>query len=306
MRLQHFRQKVPQGRQRRHVDKRGRRKCCLARARRAVEHPGWDLEPAIRLRPAQRATEINTASLADRPMDANAKAKPRVPSIQKFSKASPVGVLKPCCTTMSGRIYPWIRMHRLFVLFSGSVTSPRGRSSADFIMNTAGRSIQQGQEAEIVFLRHQLTCCGVGFPPSHGSRQRTDCSLSGFIALCRRCLTLRSSSQPDTIVRWHRAGFRSYWRRGPNAHNYWPAPLRRQFDLRQMERQQEAGDGRQHHGRSAPEGRLRDGRSGLYGLRRKPSMEPSWNLFLNTETGNVTWMQGTVSRWDVVANPKVA
>ena len=32
-----------------------------------------------------------------------------------------------------------------FVLFSGSVTSPRGRSSADFIMNTAGCSSRQGQ-----------------------------------------------------------------------------------------------------------------------------------------------------------------
>ena len=52
----------------------------------------------------------------------------------------------PAITTMSGRIYPWVRMHRFFVLFSGSVTSPLGRSSADFIMNTAGRSIQQGHQ----------------------------------------------------------------------------------------------------------------------------------------------------------------
>jgi hypothetical protein len=41
-------------------------------------------------------------------------------------------------------------MHRLFVLFSGSVTSPRGRFSADFIMNTAGRSIQQGHRSSVV------------------------------------------------------------------------------------------------------------------------------------------------------------
>lgn len=46
--------------------------------------------------------------------------------------------------------------------------------------------------------------------------------------------------------------------RGPDAHDYWLALLRRQFDQRQMERQEEAGDGRQHHGRSAPDGRLRD------------------------------------------------
>jgi len=69
-----------------------------------VEHPRWDLQPAIRVRPAQRATENNTTGLVDRPMDANAKAKPRMPSIQKLTKASPVGVLKPCCTTRVDRI----------------------------------------------------------------------------------------------------------------------------------------------------------------------------------------------------------
>ena len=46
--------------------------------------------------------------------------------------------------------------------------------------------------------------------------------------------------------------------RGPDAHDYCLAPLRRQFDQRQMERQEEAGDGRQHYGRSAPDGHLRD------------------------------------------------
>jgi hypothetical protein len=33
------------------------------------------------------------------------------------------------------RIYPWLRMHRSFVRYSGLVTSTRGRSSAAFIMN---------------------------------------------------------------------------------------------------------------------------------------------------------------------------
>ena len=55
--------------------------------------------------------------------------------------------------------------------------------------------------------------------------------------------------------------------REPDAHDYWLAPLCRQFNQRQMERQEEAGDGRQHHGRSGPDGRLRAGWSGLYRLR---------------------------------------
>jgi hypothetical protein len=50
----------------------------------------------------------------------------------------------PTTTTMSGRIYPWVRMRPLFVLSSGSATSPRRRSSADFIINTTGCSSRQG------------------------------------------------------------------------------------------------------------------------------------------------------------------
>src|SRR5277367_4504272 len=69
-----------------------------------AQRPRWDLQPAIRVRSAQRATENNTTGLVDRPMDANAKAKPRMPSIQKLTKASPVGVLKPRCTTRVDRI----------------------------------------------------------------------------------------------------------------------------------------------------------------------------------------------------------
>jgi hypothetical protein len=42
-------------------------------------------------------------------------------------------------------------------------------------------------EAEIVFLRHQLNLLRRRLPAKHGSRQWTDCSLSGSIALCRRC-----------------------------------------------------------------------------------------------------------------------
>ena len=41
----------------------------------------------------------------------------------------------------------WPRMRRLFVLSSGSVTSPRRRSSADFIINTAERSCPQESQS---------------------------------------------------------------------------------------------------------------------------------------------------------------
>ena len=50
-------------------------------------------------------------------------------------------VVQPCPAASM----PWPRTRRWFVLSSGSARSSQGRSSADFIMNTAGRSIQQGQ-----------------------------------------------------------------------------------------------------------------------------------------------------------------
>ena len=66
-------------------------------------------------------------------------------------------------------------------------------------------------EAEIVFLRHQLNLMR--------GRRRSRPRLTAldrwlFVWLYRLVPSLLSAAvivQPDTIVRWHRAGFRSYW-----------------------------------------------------------------------------------------------
>src|SRR3984893_3491422 len=67
-------------------------------------------------------------------------------------------------------------------------------------------------EAEIVFLRHQLNllrrrlCAKQRLPPA---------DRLFFVWLYRLIPSLLNAAviiQPDTIVRWHRAGFRSYWR----------------------------------------------------------------------------------------------
>jgi hypothetical protein len=63
---------------------------------------------------------------------------PRMPrSRGHLWRSPPASSPMPPTTTVCGHICRWARTCRLFVLFSGSVTSPRGRSSADFIMNTA-------------------------------------------------------------------------------------------------------------------------------------------------------------------------
>ena len=67
-------------------------------------------------------------------------------------------------------------------------------------------------EAEIVFLRHQLNLLRRRLP----ARPRlTPWDRLLLIWLYRLVPSLLNSAvviQPDTIVRWHRAGFRSYWR----------------------------------------------------------------------------------------------
>ena len=71
---------------------------------RLVEHPGWNLQPTVRIGTAQITTKNNTVCPLDRLVNADPKSKPRMPSIQQFLKLGSVGVLKPCCTTAGDHI----------------------------------------------------------------------------------------------------------------------------------------------------------------------------------------------------------
>ena len=67
-------------------------------------------------------------------------------------------------------------------------------------------------EAEIVFLRHQLNLLRRRRP---AKPRLTKADRLLFVWLYRLVPSLLSAAvivQPDTIVRWHRSGFRSYWR----------------------------------------------------------------------------------------------
>jgi hypothetical protein len=67
-------------------------------------------------------------------------------------------------------------------------------------------------EAEIVLLPHQVTVLRRRLPPKP---KLTVADRLLFVWLYRLVPSLLNAAviiQPDTIVRWHRAGFRSYWR----------------------------------------------------------------------------------------------
>ena len=67
-------------------------------------------------------------------------------------------------------------------------------------------------EAEIVMLRHQLNVLRRGVP---AKPRLTVADRLIFVWLCRlfpSALSALTIVQPETVVRWHRAGFRWYWR----------------------------------------------------------------------------------------------
>ena len=101
--LQRLPEQVGQRGQRGHVDKRRHNHARLLRIGRPFEHPGRNLQPAIRSRPAQCAAKRRAIGLRDCLVDRHPHPKPRMPGIQKCSKHRPVGVLKPCSTTRCAR-----------------------------------------------------------------------------------------------------------------------------------------------------------------------------------------------------------
>jgi hypothetical protein len=77
-------------------------------------------------------------------------------------------------------------------------------------------------EAEIVPLRHQLNVLRQRFP-SRPRLSAADRLL--FVWLYRlfpSALNVITIVQPETIIRWHRMGFRLYWRWKARSHGGWP------------------------------------------------------------------------------------
>jgi hypothetical protein len=67
-------------------------------------------------------------------------------------------------------------------------------------------------EVENLFLRHQLNIALRGAPLRLQLRASDRALLVWMTRLWPGLLGLSRVVQPDTILRWHRAGFRAYWR----------------------------------------------------------------------------------------------
>jgi len=67
-------------------------------------------------------------------------------------------------------------------------------------------------EAENLFLRHQLTIAMRRAPPRLRLRGSDRALLIGMIRLWPNLRGMTQVVQPETILRWHRAGFKVFWR----------------------------------------------------------------------------------------------
>ena len=67
------------------------------------EHPGRNLQKAVCLCAVQSAAEKHAIGLLDDRVNPDLVRKPGMIRIQNLTPDGPVGVLKPCCTTKSGR-----------------------------------------------------------------------------------------------------------------------------------------------------------------------------------------------------------
>ena len=81
-------------------------------------------------------------------------------------------------------------------------------------------------QAEILVLRHQLNVLRRKSPQRITPSGIDRLVFAGLYALVPSVLDALQIVKPDTVIRWHRAGFRAYWRRksGPEAVGREPQP----------------------------------------------------------------------------------
>jgi hypothetical protein len=67
-------------------------------------------------------------------------------------------------------------------------------------------------QVEILVLRHQLNVLRRRSPKRVTFSNVDRLVFTGLYRLAPRVLNALKILQPETVIRWHRAGFRSYWR----------------------------------------------------------------------------------------------
>ena len=115
---------------------------------------------------------------------------------------------RPCCPFREFHL-AWIRIARqnhpsLRAMFA--ILHALGMFVADLFKS------RSRLEAENLFLRHQLNIALRRVPPRLRLRGIDRALFTWMIKLWPSFLGAAQVVQPETILRWHRAGFKAYWR----------------------------------------------------------------------------------------------
>jgi len=147
-------------------------------------------------------------------------------------------------------------------------------------------------EAEIIFLRHQLNVLRRRVP---AKPRLTVADRLIFVWLYRLMPSLLKAAvvvQPDTIVRWHRAGFRLYWRwksRGGGGRPKVPMELRRL--IRQMSLENRLWGAPRIHGELLMLGlKVAQSTVAKYMVRHRPRSSQTWKTFLHNHAAGIAAM----------------
>ena len=144
-------------------------------------------------------------------------------------------------------------------------------------------------EAEIVFLRHQLNLLRRRLP---GKPRLTPADRLLFVWLYRLVPSLLNAAviiQPDTIVRWHRAGFRSYWRWKSRSRGGRPkVPAEVRSLIRRMSVENSLWGAPRIHGELLKLGiEVAQSTVAKYMAKRRPGSGQTWKTFLRNHVAGI-------------------
>ena len=144
-------------------------------------------------------------------------------------------------------------------------------------------------EAEITMLRHQLNVLRRQDP----SRPRlTVADRLLFVWLCRLFPSLRDAItiiQPDTVLRWHRSGFRLYWRWKSGSRGGRPkVPVEVRSLIRRMSGENPLWGAPRLHGELLKLGiEVAQSTVAKYMARRRPGSGQTWKTFLRNHAAGI-------------------
>jgi hypothetical protein len=112
-------------------------------------------------------------------------------------------------------------------------------------------------EAENLFLRHQLNIALRRMPPRPRLRGSDRALLMWITRIWPSLLDLSRVVKPETILRWHRSGFKAFWRWKSRHRPGRPKIDRELRDLIRADKQRQSVVGRPAHPRRTPQAWLR-------------------------------------------------